>query len=152
VTGRGVPSRAADNRERVSELFVGDMTVPEGDIDALGHASNVAYIRWVQDVARAHSEQVGWSHDTYRDAGMIFVVRRHEIDYLRPALAGDALTLRTWIASWSAATSLRRTVIERDGVAIAKAHTTWALVSLETGRPCRITPDLKEAFGRADAD
>ena len=33
--------------------------VGAADIDELGHASNIAYVRWIQDVAVAHSEAVG---------------------------------------------------------------------------------------------
>ena len=39
-------------------VFRMDLVVPAEDIDALGHASNIAYVRWIQDVAVAHSESV----------------------------------------------------------------------------------------------
>lgn len=126
------------------------MVVAAADIDGLGHTSNVAYVRWVQDVARAHSEHVGWNHEAYQRVGMVFVVRRHVIDYLRPTLCGDALQIRTWITSWSAATSERHTEIVRGEEVVARAATVWAWVSTETGRPCRITPALERAFERHD--
>lgn len=122
------------------------MTVDARDIDVLGHASNVAYIRWVQDVARAHSEHVGWGHDEYVALGAVFVVRRHEIDYLRPAVRGDDLELATWIEGFKAATSLRVTLIACDGVPVARARTTWALVSTDSGRPSRIPAEVRDAF------
>ncbi len=132
-------------------MFQSPAVVTDDAIDELGHASNVAYIRWVQDVAKAHSEHVGWTHDAYRQAGVVFVVRRHEIDYLRPVFAGDTLSMVTWIATWSAATSVRRTELVRGDEVVARAETTWALVSTETGRPCRIPVALKQAFSRASA-
>ena len=67
-------------------VFCRRMQVDEADVDELGHASNVAYVRWIQEVAKAHSERAGWAHRQYLKLGAVFVVRRHEIDYLRPAL------------------------------------------------------------------
>jgi acyl-CoA thioester hydrolase len=118
------------------------------DIDELGHVSNIVYVRWIQEIAKAHSRAVGWDHGAYLRAGAVFVVRRHELDYLGPVLEGDRLRLDTFVASWSAATSERRTTITRevDGREVARALTTWAFVSIATGRPTRIPEALPEAF------
>src|SRR3954466_13306289 len=84
-------------------VFTLAIEVGDDDIDMLGHASNIAYLRRVQDVAVEHSATVGLDMETYSQLGAVFVVRRHEIDYLRPVLRGDRLELRTWIDSASAA-------------------------------------------------
>lgn len=131
-----------------------DIVAAADEIDDLGHVSNIAYVRWVQDVARAHSEALGFGVAAYRDLGVIFVVRRHEIEYLRPAYAGDRIVLRTWIDSWKAATSVRMTSIMRmaqqgEGeieIELARARTLWALVSTDTGRPRRIPDAILQAF------
>lgn len=131
------------------EPFQLSMTVGDNDIDMLGHASNLAYLRWVQDVALAHSEAVGFGLEGYQRLGGVFVVRRHEIDYLRPALRGDALEMRTWLPSVSAAKCHRATDIVRpaDGITVARALTTWGFVEMTTGRPTRIPDALRIAFG-----
>lgn len=131
-----------------TRVFRERVPVHDRDIDELGHASNISYLRWVQRVARAHSERVGLTYDRYRQLGAVFVVRRHEIDYLRPAMAGDELELCTWVEGWRAATSLRRTRILRasDGAELARACTTWAFVSVDGGRPTRIPADVRGAF------
>lgn len=118
------------------------------DIDELGHVSNIVYVRWIPEIAKAHSRAVGWDHAAYLRAGAVFVVRRHELDYLGPVLEGDRLRLDTFVASWSAATSERRTTITReaDEREVARAVTTWAFVSIATGRPTRIPAELIAAF------
>jgi acyl-CoA thioester hydrolase len=126
--------------------FRHQIVVTAEDIDALGHASNVAYVRWMQIVAEAHSVSVGWDHARYVEHGAVFVVRRHEVDYLRPVHEGEALELSTWIDGWKAASSVRRTCIRQNGVEVARAATTWALVSLSDGRPKRIDELLRRAF------
>ncbi len=128
------------------------MTVSDADIDELGHASNIAYVRWIQDVALAHSVAVGLDVEAYRTIGGVFFIRRHEIDYLRPALRGDRLELRTWIDSVFAAKCLRGTEVVKisdDGAEtmLARAMTTWGFVEIASGRPSRIPNAVRAAFG-----
>lgn len=133
----------------VPEPFSHIRIVEDDDIDNLGHASNVAFIRWLQDVAIAHSESVGFGFDAYRTIGGIFVIRRTEIDYLRPTLRGETLELRTWLSSWMAAKYVRETEIKRvaDGAMIARASVTWGYLDVKSGRPVRVPDVIREAFG-----
>lgn len=146
-------------------VFKMPLTVGDDDIDMLGHASNIAYLRWVQDVAMAHSAAVGLGLEGYSQLGAVFVVRRHEIDYLRPVVRGERLELRTWIDRAFAAKCLRATEIVRvlspadDGAAssassapaetvMARAMTTWGFIELATGRPTRIPDSVRVAFSQ----
>ena len=52
------------------------VTAQPDDIDELDHVSNLVYVRWVQDVAMAHTHAVGWGHPEYRALGAIFVAAR----------------------------------------------------------------------------
>lgn len=122
-----------------------EITAQPADIDENGHVSNLVYLRWVQEAAIAHSTAVGWPHARYLELGAIFVVRRHEIDYLAAAMEGDRVQVTTFVDSWSAATSLRKTRIVKDGKELARCITTWAFIGLN-GRPRRIAPELVEAF------
>jgi acyl-CoA thioester hydrolase len=130
------------------------VTALRGDIDELAHVSNLVYVRWVQEVAQAHSAAVGWDHPQYRELGSVFVVRRHQIDYVLPVLEGEEVELVTWIAWWRGASSERRTVVRRlrDGAVVARAATLWAFVDFATGRPRRIPKEVAAAFGRSAAD
>lgn len=122
--------------------------VSDQDIDVLGHANNVAYLRWVQDVAVAHSDAVGLTFARYRELGGVFVVRRHEIDYLRSALRGEVLEVRTWIPRSMAAKVLRKTEVRRlTGEVIVRAETTWGYIDVRALRPTRIPDSVREAFG-----
>lgn len=123
------------------------ITAQPADIDELGHVSNLVYVRWVQDVAQAHSTAVGWDSAAYRDHGAVFVVRRHEIDYVQPVFAGEALTATTWIEWSKAVSSERRTEIARDGQVVARASTLWAFVDMSTGKPRKIPDTIRGAFG-----
>lgn len=129
--------------------FSVELVVGEADIDDLNHANNVAYLRWIQDVAVAHSEAVGLDFEAYRKRGSVFVVRRHEIDYLRPLLLGTRISLRTWIAEVMAAKCVRATeIVAADGTVHARARTTWGYIDTVRSRPTRITDSIRIAFGQ----
>ncbi len=125
-----------------------ELVVGAGDVDMLGHASNIAFVRWIQDVAIAHSTAVGFDFDAYQRLGAVFVVVRHEVDYMRPALRGDVIDARTWISSVMVAKCHRATELVRkaDGRLLARALTTWGFVDLATLRPKRIDKALLVAF------
>lgn len=118
------------------------------EIDVLGHVNNLAYLRWMIDAALAHSALQGWPNEAYLKRGEGWVVRGHEITYLRPALRDERVVVRTWVADWSRVTSLRRYVILRrdDEEVLARAATQWAFVDFKTGRPRRIPAEVTEAF------
>jgi acyl-CoA thioester hydrolase len=137
-----------NEREAESPEFRLEMIASDDDIDELGHVSNVAYVRWIQDVAKAHSAAIGYDHEAYKRIGRVFVVRKHEVEYLSPAFAGERIALITYVAWWRAAISERRTRIIRattDEV-LVRAATHWAFVSTANGRPRRIQPEVVEAF------
>ena len=123
------------------------LVVPDKAIDMYGHANNIAYVRWLQDVAVLHSEQVGLGWEVYVKLGAAFVIRRQTIDYLRPLRKGDAVSVATWVVSQSRSSSLRRTEMRNAaGEIVFKAETTWIFVSLETGRPLEMPDDIRARF------
>ena len=125
-----------------------DVEVTPPDIDRLGHASNQVYLRWVLEAALAHSTALGLDEDAYFARRQAWVVRRHELTYLKPALPGDLLRVETRVASMSAASCLRRTRILRpsDGDLLLEAATDWVYVELPRGRPARIPADVRSRF------
>jgi len=126
--------------------FVLDVVVQPSDIDNLKHASNLVYLRWVQEAALAHSTAAGMGEAHYLARGQAWFVRKHEIEYLKPAFEGEALQIETRVASMGTATSTRKTRILRAGEVICSASTDWVFVELSRGRPARIPPDVRDRF------
>ncbi|MDI1446818.1 thioesterase family protein [Polyangium sp. 6x1] len=131
-----------------SDEYVFRVVASPDDIDELGHVSNVVYVRWVQDAAKAHAEALGWDRSALARAGAVFVVRRHEIDYLASVFVGDRIEVRTHVARFGAATCERKTRLVRisEGVEVARAVTSWAFVATATQRPTRIPQEIRDAF------
>jgi acyl-CoA thioester hydrolase len=130
------------------ETFDYPHTVAADEIDELGHANNVAYVAWMQAAAVAHSAALGWTPERYLELGMGWVARRHEIEYLRPAFAGEELVVETRVADMKKVTSRRvyRILRRSDGELLARAATDWAFVNYATGRPTRIPAEIAGAF------
>lgn len=129
-------------------LFDYPHTVADDEIDEIGVASNVTYIRWMMRAATAHTEAQGWPTEAYLRRKCGWIVRSHHIEYRRPAVAGDRILVRTWVATMEAAASLRRyRILRAEGEELlATAETRWAFIDFSTRRPMRIPPDIAGAF------
>lgn len=113
------------------------LPIQAADIDALGHVNNVVYLRWVQEVAAAHWEVLSTA---LPPSDAVWVVLRHEIDYLKAAQLGDSLLAKTWVGTTDGLRSVRHVHIETTaGVVIAKAQTTWCLVDGGSGQVRRMS-------------
>lgn len=122
-----------------------EIEVKVNDIDELNHVNNVVYVQWIQDVAKAHWESLATKaiQDKY-----IWVVLRHEVDYLGQAILGNELIAKTWV-SWSEGVRSERQVEIRNketGKVIVKSKTLWCLLDKVTRRPKRIESDIISIF------
>jgi acyl-CoA thioester hydrolase len=129
-------------------VFAQTFSIPEDAIDELGHVSNLKYIAWMQDIAIQHSSAKGWSVERYLENGAVWVVRSHFVAYVRPAFAGEIVTLQTWVAGFKQRSSSRRYLVRRtdDQRVLVEAETVWAYVDRRSGRPQRIPHELRGAF------
>lgn len=129
-------------------IFTRQITIAQDDIDVQGHVNNLRYLKWMQDVAVAHSAAQGWSMERYVAEQSGWVVRSHTITYKRPAFLGESIVAATWIAGFSPRSSPRRYLFWRpaDQAVLAEAETMWVFVNLATGRPMKVPDELKQAF------
>ena len=114
------------------------------DLDAMGHVNNAVWVDFIVQLADAHSSSLGFDRQAIRSSGGLWVVRRHEIDYLSSALPGQELTEETWIHSLRGARSIRhsRFSLEQDGAALVTAVTHWAFCDPLTQRPRRVPREM----------
>jgi len=128
-----------------------EIQVARSSIDANGHANNIEFVRWMQEAAIAHADVRGCTAAT-REAGAVWVVHTHHIEYLRPAFAGDRIQVLTWLANLRRAFSLRKYEFVRvsDNVVLARGETDWVFVDASTGRPRSIPESIKLMFEPPD--
>jgi acyl-CoA thioester hydrolase len=133
----------------VSPTFQLDLVAHPEHIDELGHVNNAVWVQWIQDVAVAHWRSAAAPE---HDAAYFWVVVRHEIDYLRPAVEGDRVTARTWIdPKVQGARSVRHMeFLDSEGKLLVRARTQWAIIDKAAGRPVRVPRDVVAPFLPSD--
>lgn len=125
--------------------FEQTVRVGRGDLDERTHVNNVVYVRWVQEIAIAHWRALAPPED---QEAVAWVVMRHEIDYLSPALEGDEVILRTWVGKAQKLAFERFTEIVKasTGVVLARGRSLWCPVAPTSGRPTRVSPEVRKRF------
>ncbi len=134
------------------EPFIHALTVAPAAIDGQGHANNVEYVRWMQDAALAAADALDPGNALMHAAAATWVVRSHQVEYVRPALVGDRLTIRTWLSDFTRVSCVRHYAFTRNGEAavIARGRTEWVFVDAATGRPKRLPADVRRRIGADD--
>jgi acyl-CoA thioester hydrolase len=127
------------------KIFERRITAAPEDIDELGHVNNAVWVRWIQDVATAHWDAAAAPE---HQAAYVWVVTRHEIDYLRAVLPGETVTARTWVPEPPRGARFDRHIefVGADGKPRVRSVTTWAMVDRATGRALRVSAEVAAPF------
>ena len=110
------------------------------DTDAGGVVYHATYLAMAERARTEALREASLSHeDMRRDHDCIFMVRRADLEYLRPARLDDMLTITTRKTAESAATiTLSQEFALEDGGCALRARITLACVRASTGRAARI--------------
>ncbi|MDX2212106.1 MAG: thioesterase family protein [Oculatellaceae cyanobacterium bins.114] len=134
------------------QQFMTELRVRHYEMDALGHVNNAVYQHYLEQAAIEHSEHLGFTPDRYRELGGLFVMRRVEIEYLRPAIAGDLLSITTWLQEMRGPRAVRSYEIrkgsELNAELLVTATALWVWVEGATMRPRPIPEAILATFGQ----
>jgi len=116
----------------------------EAGADGLMRTSSL--LRYAQDIAWRHSEDLGFDRSWYTERGRWWVVRSVELEVLAPVAMGRTLRVATAVIGhrriWARRLGEYRLA---GGTLAAVASTDWVIVD-ERGRIMRIPPDFGDAF------
>ena len=114
-------------------------------LDAINHVNNVVYVQWMQDIAVEHWNSV--ATDTLKQE-LLWMIKRHEVDYFNQAFLGDKLTMETWTGDFTNVTWKRHYQIIRpaDNKKIISASSVWIPFERKTQRPRRVDDALIMMF------
>ncbi len=121
------------------------------DTDAGGFVYHSRYLAFAERARTEVLRSMGLTHTRLvSEFGLMFVVHRAKMDYLRPARLDDLIEVATgpWTAS-GASVSVQHVfrVAERE---IGRLRIGLACVRAADGRPARIPARWKAAFGEED--
>jgi acyl-CoA thioesterase FadM len=104
-------------------------------------------LRYAQDVAWVHSEQMGFDRAWYAERGLAWVVRAVELVILEPIALGQVVDLTTGVTGFRRVWARRRTEGRLpDGRLIIWGHTDWVMTDVVRGMPGRVPPEFPAAF------
>jgi acyl-CoA thioester hydrolase len=118
------------------------------------HVNNVAWVRFIAELADAHSCALGLDRAAYLSLGGMWFVRRHEVEYLRAASLGDSIVEETWLSELRGAHCLRNSRFRSrgSGELLVASVTRWVWVTTSNHRPARIPPEVLSRFTVVTAD
>jgi len=136
-----IHSIAAMSNHPNEKDFSISIIVQSTEIDDMAHVNNVVYVRWIQEVATAHWNSLAKAEVQQK---YLWVVLRHEIDYIRPAFMDDIVLATTWVGESTGPRSERFVQLtnKTTGKLLAKAKTTWCLLDGTTMRPKRVDEEM----------
>jgi len=117
------------------------------DTDAGGVVYYANYLKFLERARTEWLSSLGLEQDRLADEhGVVFVVRRVEADFLRPARFNDRLTVVCELAELGRASLVMRQHIRRGDERLFAALVRVACVGWQTFRPARIPTFVTEAF------
>ena len=133
--------------------FTTRLRVRHYEMDVQGHVNNAIYQHYLEQAAIEHSESLGFTPARYRELGGTFVMRRIVIDYLRPAVAGDELTITTWLQEMRGPRATRHYEIRKAAATelLVTAEVLWVWIDGNL-RPKAIPAAILTAFSLAKSN
>jgi len=116
-----------------------NIKVSEKEIDELNHVNNMHYLKYMENAAKIHWNMLS---NQAMNKKYVWVVLRHEIDYLFSAKLNDDLNVTTWIGESYGVKSERYVEIKKEGRTVLKSKTIWCLLAKKTMRPVRIPSEI----------
>ena len=119
------------------------------DTDAQGLVYNGSYFRFMERARTEWLRALGFGQAALaRDHGVVFVVSSLAIDYLRPAVFDDELTVTVELAKLGAGQIVLKQAIARAKETLATASVRLGCVNTATFRPVRIPKPVVAGIGR----
>ena len=116
------------------------------DTDFSGVVYHASYLRFLERGRTEFIRACGIDQQKlHRETGVYFVVRRMEIDWIKPALMDDELVVETAPATLRGASMILSQRILRGDEVLTAAEVVVAI--LKDGRPTRLPDSFRAAFG-----
>jgi acyl-CoA thioester hydrolase len=112
------------------------------ECDSYGHVNNANYLNYLEFARYEHLKDIGCDYTKAVDEGYGVFIARIEIDYKKPAITDDALTIKTWPIKKGSVSGILAQEISRGDDILIEAKVTWAFVNAKTGMPVKIPPEL----------
>ena len=116
------------------------------DTDFSGRVYHASYLRFMERGRTEWLRALGFEHGALSgEEGLVFAVRRLEIEYLAPAVIDDLLRVETRLEIIRGAIIEFEQLVLRNGEKLAQARVD--VVAIKNGRASRIPKELRARLG-----
>ena len=130
-------------------LFTWPVRVYWEDTDAGGVVYYANYLKFLERARTEWLSELGLEQDRLaREEGVVFVVRRVEADYLKPARFNDRLVVKSRLENLNRASLVMSQTILRGEEVLLEAIIKVACVAHPDFRPAKIPSIVTQAFTR----
>jgi acyl-CoA thioester hydrolase len=118
-------------------IFECSLRVRSYECDSYNHVNNATYLNYLEYARWEVLRDVGFDYEKAVKSGYGIYIARVEIDYKKPALMDDLLTIKTWPVKKGAVSGTFAQEIYHGDDLLAAAKVTWAFVDSK-GTPVKM--------------
>ena len=133
----------------VYSKFESELQVRPDDIDMYQHVHSSRYMDYVLAARFDQMERCyGMPMAEFQKMGYGWVIASTQMNFRRPLMLGDRMTVRCWIEKFSLIGLRLQFEIDRrsDGKRSCDGWFEYVMVSVETGRPARIPNSVRQKY------
>lgn len=131
--------------------FSCNFQVRYSEVDVKGELSPPALIRYLEEVATAHSESHGVGIEKLSKRGEGWVLHNWAMEYHKPPHLEDRIIITTWASAFHHFNAIREFIVSDEmGNPLAYASSRWIYINIRRLRPVRLPEDVTSNYGFDD--
>lgn len=124
-------------------IFEKEYTVGSRDIGSGNKASNKAILKYLENIACKHSDEVGYGINTIEQTNSVWILLDWKLEVIERPIYGQTIKVRTWSRKMEKCCAYRDfEVFDENGSKLARATTKWVLLEADTRKIQRIPEDM----------
>lgn len=128
-------------------IFEKYYTVGNRDIGTNNKATNKAILKYLENIACKHSDEVGYGINTIEQTGIVWILLDWKFKVIERPIYGQTIKVRTWSRKMEKCYAYRDFEVydEKENI-LAIATTKWVLLNAETRKIQRIQEELVSKY------
>lgn len=120
-------------------IFERSYTVGNRDVGNNNKATNKAMLKYLENIACKHSDEVGYGINTIEQTGVVWILLDWKFNVIERPIYGQTIKVKTWSRKMEKCYAYRDfEVYDENEKVIAKATTKWVLLDANTRKILRI--------------
>lgn len=129
--------------------FISRIKVRSYECDMYGHVNNATFLNYCEIARVEFLNAMGYDLQSLMKEGFFLPIVRIEIDYKKPAYAGDDLELSVqWLERGRTSAVFEQKITKTDGSLLANVRVAWVVTDLK-GRPISIPEEIITRYEKA---